>query len=86
MPLIVCPDCSKKVSSSAKVCPNCGYPVAQNIGQSTRKLSQRRGLLRYINSPLKIIMFGLMITLIIGGFTNHEPLLFHFSLEYYGCF
>lgn len=27
MPLIVCADCSKQVSTSAAACPNCGWPV-----------------------------------------------------------
>ena len=29
MALIKCPDCNKEVSSSATVCPNCGYPIAE---------------------------------------------------------
>ena len=29
MALITCPECSKKVSSQASSCPNCGFPLAQ---------------------------------------------------------
>lgn len=32
MPLIECPDCKKAVSSEARACPNCGYPVAEKVG------------------------------------------------------
>jgi membrane protein YdbS with pleckstrin-like domain len=29
MALIVCPECGKQVSTEAKACPSCGYPVAE---------------------------------------------------------
>jgi hypothetical protein len=29
MALITCPECGKAVSTEAKVCPSCGYPVAE---------------------------------------------------------
>ena len=29
MALIECPECGRKVSSMAKVCPDCGYPIAK---------------------------------------------------------
>jgi len=28
MSLVVCADCSKEISSSAKACPHCGAPIA----------------------------------------------------------
>lgn len=31
MPLIECPECRKPVSSEARACPCCGYPVAEKI-------------------------------------------------------
>jgi uncharacterized membrane protein YdbT with pleckstrin-like domain len=34
MPLIDCPDCGKVVSTAARACPNCGYPVAEKIAQT----------------------------------------------------
>lgn len=34
MPLINCPDCGKQVSTAAKACPACGYPVAENQAAS----------------------------------------------------
>ena len=30
MPLIACPECGREVSTSAKSCPACGFPVAEN--------------------------------------------------------
>ena len=35
MALIECPECRKPVSTAARVCPNCGYPVAEKLAQST---------------------------------------------------
>jgi hypothetical protein len=32
MPLIECPECRKQVSSEARACPGCGYPVAEKVG------------------------------------------------------
>ena len=34
MALIDCPECSKQVSTAAKSCPNCGYPVAARLGET----------------------------------------------------
>jgi tellurium resistance protein TerD len=31
MALIMCPECSKEVSDRAESCPNCGYPLEQNM-------------------------------------------------------
>jgi len=30
MALILCPECGKEVSSMAKACPQCGYPIVEN--------------------------------------------------------
>ena len=34
MPLIECPECHKPVSTAARACPNCGYPVAEKAGEN----------------------------------------------------
>lgn len=31
MPLINCPECGRQVSTAAKACPNCGFPVAEKL-------------------------------------------------------
>jgi hypothetical protein len=33
MALIDCPECKKPVSTAARTCPNCGYPVAERLPQ-----------------------------------------------------
>jgi hypothetical protein len=30
--LIPCPECERKVSDRAKACPDCGFPVAEHVG------------------------------------------------------
>ena len=40
MALISCPECGKKVSSSAKVCPDCGYPIAQCSSKVKIKIAE----------------------------------------------
>jgi hypothetical protein len=34
MALIDCPECGKQVSTAAKACPNCGYPVAEHVAKT----------------------------------------------------
>jgi len=36
MALIDCPECGKQVSTAAKECPNCGYPVAERLPQTVQ--------------------------------------------------
>ena len=31
MPLINCPECGRQVSTAAKACPSCGFPVAEKL-------------------------------------------------------
>jgi hypothetical protein len=33
MALIECPECKKPVSTEARTCPNCGYPLAEKLAQ-----------------------------------------------------
>lgn len=33
MALIQCPDCKRQVSSEAKTCPSCGYPIAERLDE-----------------------------------------------------
>lgn len=50
MAMIECPECGRKVSSMAKVCPDCGYPIAENspIGEVKIKISLDSYLLAVI--------------------------------------
>ena len=33
MAMIKCPECRKKISDRAKICPNCGYPISSREGR-----------------------------------------------------
>lgn len=35
MALIACPECGKEVSTEARACPACGYPLAERSGAAT---------------------------------------------------
>jgi membrane protein YdbS with pleckstrin-like domain len=35
MALIPCPECGREVSAEAKMCPACGYPVAERVGRAS---------------------------------------------------
>jgi uncharacterized membrane protein YdbT with pleckstrin-like domain len=34
MALINCPECGKQVSTAAKSCPSCGFPIAEKVSQT----------------------------------------------------
>lgn len=36
MSLIICPECSNKVSQEAKNCPYCGYPFSKYVAKEKR--------------------------------------------------
>lgn len=38
MGLIICPECSKEISSKARSCPNCGYPM--HLSDEDKKLCE----------------------------------------------
>jgi len=40
MPLIECPDCGRKVSDRAKVCPDCACPVAEVIAEKRQETTE----------------------------------------------
>ena len=39
MSLIVCPECKKEISSFAKTCPNCGYPIQEYLNKEFQESS-----------------------------------------------
>lgn len=40
MALIKCPECGKEISDAAKSCPNCGYPLKNEAGESKIQVQQ----------------------------------------------
>lgn len=55
--LIECPDCGRKVSDRAKVCPDCACPVAEVVAEQRERerheqsLQSRRALEREVDCP-----------------------------------
>lgn len=49
MALIDCPECRNPVSSEARACPSCGYPVAEKLGAATPAPTQPRPLLAEVH-------------------------------------
>jgi uncharacterized Zn finger protein (UPF0148 family) len=41
MALIKCPECEKKVSDQAIMCPHCGFGVAKHVKEQTAKLEKK---------------------------------------------
>jgi membrane protein YdbS with pleckstrin-like domain len=39
MALINCPECGKQVSTAAKACPSCGFPVAEEVAQEPAQVT-----------------------------------------------
>lgn len=39
MALIPCPECEKEVSDLARACPNCGFPVSEEIGRALAEVT-----------------------------------------------
>ena len=64
MALTTCPECTKRVSSQAVTCPNCGYPLAQ---------SQQPDLARILCSGPWMAQSGTLVdSLLIATFSpNH---------------
>ncbi len=42
MALIICPDCSKQISSATPSCPNCGRPIAEKATQALTEVYNPR--------------------------------------------
>lgn len=40
MALINCPECNSQISDKANSCPNCGYPLPNNVNQSKNDIDQ----------------------------------------------
>lgn len=54
MPLISCPECNQQVSTSADVCPHCGYPLKKETSnvQPTKPIE-------YENKTTRVTCWGL---------------------------
>lgn len=65
MALIKCPDCRKELSDKADKCPNCGYPIAEQIKKEEKVQGandKRTGCLIFIG----IILIAIVVNLCSG--------------------
>lgn len=70
MALHKCPECRKKISENAEICPNCGFSFRQaDLEIYKQKLEQRRLHNEQLNRQnMKIQLFWLVVfSLVIGG-------------------
>jgi membrane protein YdbS with pleckstrin-like domain len=73
MALIQCPDCKRQVSSEAKVCPSCGYPIAERLqaGDIPAASAETGGLLLEVRPSWwkffwHLVFFWLVIPLVVA--------------------
>lgn len=74
MALIKCPECGKEISSFAKACPNCGFPV----GYSSQGLEIADGVLKSLGTCTDkniVIPYGVteIATCAFGSWTDNGP-------------
>lgn len=69
MALQPCPECSKKISESATICPNCGFSFSkENVQKYQQALENRRLANAEINrksTKLHLIWLGVFIFVIL---------------------
>lgn len=56
MALINCPECSRKISSSAYACPHCGYPIGgqKSSEENSRDIFRNDDDANYSDDPVKV--------------------------------
>lgn len=64
MALINCPECSKEISDKVLACPNCGFPMVENEGQ-TQKVEISAVKLKMDKTKKKKIVMFMLISLIL---------------------
>jgi|SRR5580765_334452 len=78
MALIDCPECGRQVSTAAKSCPNCGFPVAEKLPESSPTASDellaevRPSWWRYF---WLLLFFWLIIPWIIAAITRSSVIM-----------
>lgn len=61
MALVKCPECEKVVSTQAKICPYCGYPLkTHKLDELKQKLSQRKKLVAITCGTIAVVIFALL--------------------------
>ena len=67
MALIICPECGKEISDTARSCPNCGYPITAKENEENLTTSAVVGEVPKKKSPLKAIAIACLIIAVIAG-------------------
>ena len=61
MPLIICPDCGKQISNSAKSCPNCGWVIRDGGQRGNYVLAKPADrLIAYFIDILFIVLIAIL--------------------------
>lgn len=94
MALIKCPECGKEISDKAKVCIQCGYPIAETMGMETNNVDEELVLepISDWNSEDNIFIDckrgkyikvenGIMSINLVG--CKAEDLIYNFSLQFF---
>jgi predicted nucleic acid-binding Zn ribbon protein len=69
MALIVCKECDKKISSDAKTCPDCGYPI-EEIRQKRKDFYQIAGILALLLLVIILMKTGWLKPLLNSLFSD----------------
>lgn len=67
MALIICPECGKEISDTARSCPNCGYPITAKENEENLTTSAAVGEIPKKKFSSKAIAIGCLIIAIIIG-------------------
>lgn len=66
MALIGCPECGKEMSSAAKACPHCGFPIQTgHEARAEQETSQKKGMSGF--RKFLLACAGLVIAFLIFG-------------------
>ena len=83
MALITCPECGKQVSTEAKVCPSCGYPVAERSDPAAPPPAAPAGVVGAQSVLLEVrpswwtfgwhlLFFWLLVPLLVALYRRHS--------------
>lgn len=76
--MIICPECSKQISETAKICPNCGCDIKQvqkRLKQEQKKIKEQQAMDEWNkmtpeektkSTIITLVVLGLIVGLIFG--------------------
>lgn len=86
MSLIACPECGQQVSTEAKACPACGYPLAERSGEAAASREAQASALNAVDTQAvlmevrpswwnfgwHLLFFWLLVPLLIALYRRHS--------------